>query len=60
MKSFRNIPEVTVMQAGDVGVADLIGHASLVVSKSALEVRSSRRTEVKRGRPRDARRLGAG
>jgi large subunit ribosomal protein L4 len=50
MKSFRNIPEVTVMQAGDVAVADLIGHASLVVSKNAVEVLSNRATEVKRGR----------
>jgi large subunit ribosomal protein L4 len=53
MKSFRNIPEVTVMQAGDVTVADLIGHASLVVSKSAIEILSSRAAEVKRGRTDD-------
>ena len=53
MKSFRNIPEVTVMQAGDVTVADLIGHASLVVSQSAIEILSSRAAEVKRGRTED-------
>jgi large subunit ribosomal protein L4 len=49
MKSFRNIPEVTVMQAGDVAVADLIGHASLVVSSSAVEILTSRAAEVTRG-----------
>ncbi len=53
MKSFRNIPEVTVMQAGDVTVADLIGHASLVVSQSAIEILSSRAADVKRGRTED-------
>jgi len=42
LKSFRNIPEVTVMSASDVGVADLIGHASLVVSQTALGTLSER------------------
>jgi large subunit ribosomal protein L4 len=36
LKSFRNIPRVQVVEAGAVGVADVIGAASLVVSESAL------------------------
>ncbi len=48
-KSFRNIPRVSVMSASDVGVADLIGHASLVVSQSALETLTARATGVRRG-----------
>ena len=36
-KSFRNIPRVQVAQASAVGVADLIGAASLVVSEEALK-----------------------
>ncbi|HEX2466685.1 MAG TPA: 50S ribosomal protein L4 [Solirubrobacterales bacterium] len=36
-KSFRNIPRVTVVGAEAVGVADVIGHASLVISQAALE-----------------------
>lgn len=37
LKSFRNIPGVTVMQAGQVAVADVVGHASLVLSQTALD-----------------------
>jgi large subunit ribosomal protein L4 len=37
VKSFRNIPRVQVVEVGAVGVADVIGAASLVVSESALE-----------------------
>ncbi len=48
-KSFRNIPRVTVVQATAVGVADIIGHASLVVSNDALEVLEARAVEVQRG-----------
>ena len=36
-KSFRNIPRVAVVEATAVGVADVIGAASLVVSEGALE-----------------------
>ncbi|HWO16987.1 MAG TPA: 50S ribosomal protein L4, partial [Solirubrobacterales bacterium] len=36
LKSFRNIPRVQVVEAGAVGVADVIGAASLVVSEAAL------------------------
>jgi large subunit ribosomal protein L4 len=35
-KSFRNIAGVAVMPVGDVGVADVIGATSLLVSKAAL------------------------
>ncbi len=37
LKSFRNIPRVEVVEVGAVGVADVIGAASLVVSERALE-----------------------
>jgi large subunit ribosomal protein L4 len=51
LKSFRNLPNVTVMRASDVGVGDVVGHASLVVSESALEVLADRATDdVRRGR----------
>jgi large subunit ribosomal protein L4 len=36
-KSFRNIAGVTVLHVDDVGVADVIGTARLVVSAAALE-----------------------
>ena len=36
VKSFRNLRDVSVMHADDVGVADLIGHARLVLSEAAL------------------------
>jgi large subunit ribosomal protein L4 len=36
-KSFRNIPEASVVDVDDVGVADVIGAARLVVSEPALE-----------------------
>jgi large subunit ribosomal protein L4 len=36
VKSFRNLPRVTVMHADAVGVSDVIGHARLVISESAL------------------------
>jgi large subunit ribosomal protein L4 len=36
LKSFRNIARVTVAEVGAIGVADVIGAASLVVSEKAL------------------------
>ncbi|MBS1885579.1 MAG: 50S ribosomal protein L4 [Actinobacteria bacterium] len=36
MKSFRNLPRVTVLEVGATGVADVIGAASIVLSESAL------------------------
>ena len=47
LKSFRNLPGVDVMQASEVGVADLIGHQSLVLSQTALEQVAQRATEAK-------------
>ena len=38
LKSFRNIPRVQVVEVGAVGVVDVIGAASLVLSPGALEV----------------------
>jgi large subunit ribosomal protein L4 len=37
VKSFRNIPRVTVAEVRAIGVADVIGAASIVVSERALE-----------------------
>jgi large subunit ribosomal protein L4 len=48
LKSFRNLPEVTVMQASQVAVADLIGHQSLVISQTALGQVEERAKEAKR------------
>jgi large subunit ribosomal protein L4 len=48
LKSFRNLPGVSVIPAGSVGVADVIGHAALVVSPDALAVLEARCTEVSR------------
>ena len=48
-KSFRNLPRVSVVPAGSAGVADVIGHASLVVSTEALKVLEGKTAEVKRG-----------
>jgi large subunit ribosomal protein L4 len=45
LKSFRNLPGVTVMRASQVAVADVVGHASLVVSQAALDQLASRASE---------------
>jgi large subunit ribosomal protein L4 len=37
VKSFRNIPRITVAEVGAIGVADVIGVASIIISESALE-----------------------
>jgi large subunit ribosomal protein L4 len=42
LKSFRNIERITVAEVGAIGVADVIGAASLVVSESALETLKGR------------------
>jgi large subunit ribosomal protein L4 len=44
LKSFRNIERVTVAEVGAIGVADVIGAASLVLSESALEKLKGRLT----------------
>jgi large subunit ribosomal protein L4 len=49
MKSFRNLPRVTVLPAGSAGVADVIGARALVVSQAALETLEARSAEVTRG-----------
>jgi large subunit ribosomal protein L4 len=49
MKSFRNIPRVTVLPATAAGVADVIGHRSLIVSQAALPVLEARAGDVRRG-----------
>ncbi|UJA19132.1 50S ribosomal protein L4 [Thermoleophilia bacterium SCSIO 60948] len=50
IKSFRNIARVDVLPAGAAGVADLLGHGSLVVSSAALDQLEARAGEVVRGR----------
>lgn len=47
-KSFRNIPGIAVIDAASVGVADLIGHQSLVLSQEALKVLQARASDVDR------------
>jgi len=53
-KSFRNIERVTVAQATSAGVADVIGAASIAISKSALAVLAERSGEVARGGSEDS------
>jgi large subunit ribosomal protein L4 len=36
-RSFRNLAEVNVLRADDVGVADVVGAGRIVISGSALE-----------------------
>jgi large subunit ribosomal protein L4 len=49
-KSFRNLAGVLVMAVEDVGVADLVGAATLVVSREALDSLTTRAArEVARG-----------
>lgn len=42
LRSFRNIPRIDVMEVGAVGVVDVIGAASIIISEGALEVLSQR------------------
>jgi large subunit ribosomal protein L4 len=48
LRSFRNMERVEVAEASAVGVADLIGAASIVVSEKAVEVLGSRAGELDR------------
>jgi large subunit ribosomal protein L4 len=48
MKSFRNLPKVSVVSASATGVADVLGHASLAVSEAALKVLEEKTAEVRR------------
>ena len=42
LKSFRNLQRVRVAQVNEIGVADVIGAASLVLSKEALTILDGR------------------
>jgi large subunit ribosomal protein L4 len=42
LRSFRNIPRIEVMEVGAIGVVDVIGAASIVISEGALEVLEKR------------------
>jgi ribosomal protein L4 len=48
-KSYRNLKRVAVVSAEGVGVAEIIGHRSMVVTEEALAVLESRVGEVTRG-----------
>jgi large subunit ribosomal protein L4 len=50
VRSFRNIERVDVVDATAVGVAELIGAASLVISEKALEILQGRAGDVQRPR----------
>jgi large subunit ribosomal protein L4 len=45
LKSFRNIERVTVLPADAVGVADVVGARSMVISRAALETITQRAKE---------------
>jgi large subunit ribosomal protein L4 len=45
LKSFRNIDRVTVLEAEGVGVADILGARSLVISNAALDTVAERARE---------------
>ena len=47
LRSFRNIDRVQVAEATAIGVADVIGAASLVVSEKALEILEGRAGELR-------------
>lgn len=53
-KSFRNIPGASVLGADAVGVGDVIGHRSLVLTQAAVEVLEARAGDVKRGGDEEA------
>jgi large subunit ribosomal protein L4 len=47
--SFRNLPLVDVLPASAVGVGDVVGHASLVLTPAAVEILEARAADVERG-----------
>src|SRR3954454_24193169 len=49
LKSFRNLSRTNVLHADDVGVADLVGAATLVVSPAALDSLTNRARNSLRG-----------
>ncbi|MBA2240560.1 MAG: 50S ribosomal protein L4, partial [Solirubrobacterales bacterium] len=54
VKSFRNIRGVDVLPAGAAGVADLLGHPSVVISQAALSTLEARSAGVSRGAGEDS------
>jgi large subunit ribosomal protein L4 len=53
--SFRNIARVAVLSAADVGVTDLLGAASLLVSQAALDELTARvGKQARQGEPEEA------
>jgi len=58
--SFRNLARVAVLSAENVGVTDLLGAASLLVSEPALQALSARADGDRRDRPRKAEEGAAG
>ena len=48
-KSFRNLPRVAVASAHGVGVAEIVGHRSILISEDALTVLEARTADVSRG-----------
>jgi large subunit ribosomal protein L4 len=52
-KSYRNLKRVSVATAEGVGVAEIIGHRSIVVSEDALSVLEARVGAVSRGNGED-------
>jgi large subunit ribosomal protein L4 len=48
VKSFRNIPGVSVQPAAAIGVADVLGAGAIVASQAALDVLAARSAEVTR------------
>ncbi len=48
-KSFRNLPKVAVASAEGVGVAELVGSRSVIISEASLEVLERRSAPVSRG-----------
>ena len=53
-KSFRNITKVVVLPARSVGVADVIGAATLIVSEAAIEELADATTEKVRAAPAES------
>jgi large subunit ribosomal protein L4 len=48
LMSFRNITGVHVLPVGSAGVADVIGHGSIVITQAALDTLEGRVGDVKR------------
>lgn len=53
-KSFRNLARVTVLEADQAGVVDIVGAASLVLSDAALERVTARALADRRARAEEA------